>query len=422
MSDWREVALGDLVIQESNGFATGPFGSAVSAKSFALTGTPMIRGSNLSLNIGVRLSDDEVVFIGDEIVERYSRSIAVLGDLIFTCWGTVGQVGLIDSRARYEKYLVSNKQMKMTPDRSRVCSEFLYYALARPETVQRIQGSAIGSSVPGFNLGQLKTLSVRIPDLVTQRAIAEVLGALDDKIVANRHLADCICDLQTELWRAAAVRVPEVPLTSVAEPHLGGTPPRGDASAWGGSVGWASVRDVTSAECGVIFETAETIDEEMARSVRRLNPLPKGSVVLTARGTVGSVAVLGVACAINQSAYAFVPGAGESTVLRCAVEAAVGELRSKAHGSVFSTITMQTLNEIRVPDLFGGSAPRLAARLETLEERRHTALIENGVLVRARDELLPLLMDGRLTVKDAEKRVEEVVWRSPTTATTGPTS
>lgn len=38
------------------------------------------------------------------------------GDLGFTCWGTVGQIGYIDDRARYDCYVVPNKQMKLTPD------------------------------------------------------------------------------------------------------------------------------------------------------------------------------------------------------------------------------------------------------------------------------------------------------------------
>src|SRR6476620_11001183 len=118
MSEWREVNLGELAAHAPNALATGPFGSAISAKHFVDNGVPVIRGSNLSLDIGVRLRDEALAFLKPEKATSFGRSIARRGDLIFTCWGTIGQVGLVDDRAAFDQYVVSNKQMKLTPDPS----------------------------------------------------------------------------------------------------------------------------------------------------------------------------------------------------------------------------------------------------------------------------------------------------------------
>lgn len=156
------------------------------------------------------------------------------------------------------------------------------------------------------------------------------------------------------------------------------------------------------------MSTAETITIKAAQP-ERLRPVPAGSVFLTARGTVGEVAVAGVDCACNQSAYAFIPQAGKSAALRLALEGAVAGLISRAHGSVFSTITTSTLADVEVPNFYDGSARRAVSELEVLEERVVTGLKENVSLARTRDELLPLLMSGKVGVKDAERAAEDVL-------------
>lgn len=189
MSGWRKTTIEELAAPMKAALATGPFGSAVSSKNFRTSGIPMLRGSNLSEDVGIRLSENDVVFLDPELAATFSRSTAVTGDLIFTCWGSIGQIGLIESTSKYGQYVVSNKQMKLTPDPAQVDSRFLYYNLSQPSMIFQVQSRAIGSTIPGFNLGQLRSLEVEIPSLVDQQAIAEVLGALDDKIAANTKLA-----------------------------------------------------------------------------------------------------------------------------------------------------------------------------------------------------------------------------------------
>lgn len=187
VSEWKEVLLEELASDEPNALATGPFGSAISSKHFTDHGVPVIRGSNLSANISERLNDRDIVFLSCEKAKEFKRSIAKRGDLVFTCWGTINQVGFIDSRSRFDEYIVSNKQMKLTVNRGKVDPLFLYYLFSGPDKQAEILDNGIGSSVPGFNLGQLRKHSVLVPSLAEQRQIIETLGALDDKIALLRE-------------------------------------------------------------------------------------------------------------------------------------------------------------------------------------------------------------------------------------------
>ena len=188
MNEWEDVTIEDLKAQSPNSLATGPFGSNISSRFFQDFGVPVIRGTNLSDNVSERLIDENIIFVSEEKASEFEKSSVSTGDLIFTCWGTIGQVGLIDNRSLYSKYIISNKQMKLTPDPSKADSLFLYYLFSGPEMSGKIKNQAIGSSVPGFNLGQLRSLILRLPPLNEQRIIARILGSLDDKIELNRRM------------------------------------------------------------------------------------------------------------------------------------------------------------------------------------------------------------------------------------------
>lgn len=125
-SEWRLCTVDDVKASSPNALATGPFGSAISSRFFVDSGIPVIRGSNLSQEVGTRLIDDGLIFLTEDKAREFSRSIARKGDLIFTCWGTIDQIGLIDNRSRFSKYVISKKQMKLTPDSNKADSLFLY--------------------------------------------------------------------------------------------------------------------------------------------------------------------------------------------------------------------------------------------------------------------------------------------------------
>ncbi|HXX23116.1 MAG TPA: restriction endonuclease subunit S [Terriglobia bacterium] len=201
-AEWREVTVDDVKAESENSLATGPFGSSIGSRFFTNSGVPVIRGSNLSEDIGIRLNDQGLVFLSPDKALQFSRSKVRDGDLVFTCWGTVNQVGLIDKRAAYPEYIISNKQMKLTPNPAKADSLFLYYMFSSPELQERIKNESIGSSVPGFNLGQLRSMRIRIPELDEQHAIARVLGTLDDKIELNRKMNETLEAMARALFKS----------------------------------------------------------------------------------------------------------------------------------------------------------------------------------------------------------------------------
>jgi type I restriction enzyme S subunit len=248
------------------------------------------------------------------------------------------------------------------------------------------------SAVPGLNRTQAESIVVSIPTLHEQQAISETLGALDDKIESNLR----VIDTAEELCRAyfAAATKTSVVASSVLKPILGGTPKRDVTSYWGGKIQWASAKDVAGSSGGFVINTSETITEDgLQNSAAKL--LPAGTTVMTARGTVGALARLGMPMAFNQSCYGLLALNGEPLTLFFALENAVGRIRDAGHGTVFNTVNMATFDQITLEMTTQGAIEEELTRLSDLVKSR---LIENLKLSELRDALLPELLAGRIKV------------------------
>lgn len=134
-----------------------------------------------------RFSDAGFVYLTEDKAREFGNCEAIADDLIFTAAGSIGQVGLIPKTSRYAKYIISNKQLRARLDTSKICPLFAFYWFSGPEMVRTIQRRNTGSTIPLINLSVLKSLPLPVPPLAEQRAIAEYLSALDDRITLLRE-------------------------------------------------------------------------------------------------------------------------------------------------------------------------------------------------------------------------------------------
>ncbi|MGW3174284.1 restriction endonuclease subunit S [Streptomyces sp. NPDC001153] len=421
MSDWKTYTIAELAAPGKNSLATGPFGSAISSRHFLDDGVPVIRGSNLSLDVGTRLSDDDVVFISAEKANEFQRSMATNGDLVFTCWGTIGQVGLIDNRARYNRYIVSNKQMKLSLDKGLTDPLFMYYAMSSPVMVSRVQGAAIGSSVPGFNLTQLRAITLSLPPLNEQQAIAEVLGALDDKIALNERtcatsleLADCYSQVVHQDSSAGTV-------ATLAQLAAEGQLEFGDGyrtkRAEHGKPGIPILRVAEIADGEIRPAFADYVSDDYRPVMGRKTSRP-GDVVLTTKGTVGRVALISA----DHPEFVYSP---QVCYFRPADNSRLSsvylfhwmrgpEFWRQAAGMKGQTdmadyLSLRDIKSLRITLPSQASLTEFNNKCAPLHAQAAAVRNENRTLADLRDTLLPQLLSGKLRVKDAVRTVEEVV-------------
>ena len=203
---WKLYSVNDIKSPEAYSCVAGPFGSNISSKYFVEDGVPVIRGSNLRHDL-TRFVPEGFVFVSDTKAQEFIAQHVIEGDLVFTCWGTVGQAGLIPGDGPYSAYIISNKQLKLRVDKRIADPLFCFYYFVSPRYVEHIRNRGIGGAVPGINLGILKSLTIALPPLDVQRKILIILTGYDDLIENNRRRMTLLEDSARLLYREWFVRL-----------------------------------------------------------------------------------------------------------------------------------------------------------------------------------------------------------------------
>lgn len=399
----RETTLGELLAEYGGHIKTGPFGTALKAHEYSQTGVPII--SVGEVGYGSLRIKEETPRAPEEVIARLPEYLLESGDIVFGRKGAVDRSAWIKpSEAGW--FLGSDGIRLRLPEQ--VDSRFVAYQLQSTTSKDWLLQHASGSTMLSLNQKILGRVPLRLPDLSDQRAIAEVLSVLDDKITTNSRLAATSIKLAGLIYEHATSDIKTRPMNELLNPILGGTPSRSREDFWADDCLWASAKDVTGAQFGVIVDTDEKISSSAALNTKA-KPLPAGSVILTARGTVGAVARLAVPSSFNQSCYGFVPGTIPPGLLYFGILQATERAKAIAHGSVFDTITMKTFNHLYMPDFTDSDGMQIEAKIRPLLDSVSIAVKENRALASTRDALLPLLMSGKLRVKDASEIFEGIV-------------
>ncbi len=322
--------------------------------------------------------------------------------------------------------------------------DFAYYLTQWKEVRNYAIGQMTGTSgrqrVPVDCLDHLEIL---LPPLTDQQVIAHVLGTLDDRIELNRRMNETLEEMARALFKSWFVdfdpvraktdgrwrrgeslpglpadlydlfpnrlvdsELGEIPegwevgvLDDMIELLSGGTPRTSVADYWNGDVPWYTAKDAPNLSDVYVLETERTITQAgIENSAASL--LPAGTTIITARGTVGRLACLGVPMTMNQTCYGVRGTDGYPDLFTYwNVRTAVDELQQRTHGTIFDTITRQTfklVETVLVPtdlaDAFESMVGSLmGCILENLNESRALAVQQNA--------LLPRLVSGQVRLQ-----------------------
>ena len=128
--------------------------------------------------------------------------------------------------------------------------------------------------------------------------------------------------------------------------------------------------------------------------------LPTGTTIISARGTVGRLALTGRPMAMNQSCYGLRGRAGDSYFTYFSTKRLVDQLKQRAHGSVFDTITQESFAGVLVSFPGEGAIAGFEDSVEALMLRIRENLLQAQTLATLRDTLLPRLISGQLRLSE----------------------
>lgn len=348
---------------------------------------------------------------------------------------------------RGAEWAIGQNLVVLRADGRHVRPEFLRWLVRGEDWWEQVRKHInVGAVFDSLKCRDIPKFEVRIPPLPDQQRICELLGAIDDRIDLLRQTNATLEAIAKALFKSwfidfdpvrakAEGRTPDrmdattaalfpanleestmgliprgwqvTPFSETVNVIGGGTPKTSVAGYWGGDIPWFSVVDAPAPGQVFTIATEKTITPlgEQNSSTRLL---PTWATIISARGTVGRLAMIGRPMAMNQSCYGLTPRQeGCEAITYLSAQLLVEDLKRLAHGGVFDTITRDTLASVHVVMPSPTVSVTFAETVRPLFEQILNGVERVATLTALRDTLIPRLISGQLRLPEAHAQVEE---------------
>lgn len=426
MSKWRQTTLGKVLISGGGKIQTGPFGSQLHASDYVADGIPCIMPANMKSN---RVDLSAIAYISEKDAKRLSKHLVKAGDILYSRRGDVTQKALI--REAEAGYFCGTGCLLVRPGDA-IDPEFLTYHLSTPTNQDWIVKQAVGATMPNLNTAILSAVPLNLPpNKDIQRRTAAILSALDAKIDCNNRInaeLEAMAKTLYDYWFVQfdfsdasgkpykssggkmvynATLKREIPegwregtLDDLGRIVGGSTPSTEDPCNFTShGTPWITPNDLSDNQGNKFISRGSQDVSDLGIKSASLKKYPIGTVLLSSRAPIGYMAIARTELTTNQGFKSFIPHDGYSTAfIYYTVKGSLKTITQYASGSTFKEVSAGVLKTVKIvlPDLnvveqFTDSVTSIFKRQDVLEQ-------ENQQLAQLRDWLLPLLMNGQVTV------------------------
>ena len=424
--EWRVATIDDIAEK----VAMGPFGSSIKVETFVPKGVPIISGQHLH---GFRVDDSSGYnFISREHAQRLANANVSRGDIVLTHRGTIGQVAYVPKKSKYRQYVISQSQFYIRCDSSKALPEFVTMYFKSPEGQHRLLANRSQVGVPSIAqpVTYLRTVEIPLPPLAEQRAIAHVLGTLDDKIELNRRMNDTLEAMARALFKSWFVdfepvrakmegrwqkgeSLPGLPEhydlfpDRVVDSELGPIPEGWEVKALGECydliMGQSPPGNTyNDSGNGTPFFQGSTDFGERYPANRRYCTKPARlaqfeDTLVSVRAPVGAINRAWERCCIGRGVAALRHKSGSASYTYYAIWATQPEIGQYEHtGTVFGAIGGQQLKALQVLEPPEGVIAEFHRIGEDVDSLIRSNVEESRALAAQRDALLPRLVSGKV--------------------------
>lgn len=396
---WQKVTLQEVVTT----IQTGPFGSQLHQSDYSNDGIPVIMPKDL---IDGKISVTSIARVSKDHVSRLSRHKISEGDILYSRRGDVGRCAYV--KKEESGWICGTGCLRVSVNKEKVDSKFLFFYLQIPEIKIWLENNAIGSTMPNLNTTILGSVPLFIPPLYIQKKIANILSAYDDLIENNQKQIQLLEEAAQRLYKEWFVDlrfpghentrivdgVPEgwekFPFSSKVSIMSGGTPKTTNKSFYEGEIPFYTPKDYPNNF--FVFDTELHISNDGLLNCNSAY-FPSGTIIITARGTVGKTVILGIPMAMNQSCYALKSDdLGTPYYLFFSINQEVSKLKVMSNGGVFNTIITKTFDNIHITIPNNNLHKNFDNNINFIMEKIKKLLQQNKLLQEMRNTLLPKLI------------------------------
>lgn len=369
MSEWKEVRLGDFIVLQ--------------------------RGHDLPKS---KMKNGKIPVAGSNGIIGYHNVSTTKGIGI-----TIGRSGNLGNAYLYKEDFWAHNTTLYVKDFKGNDEIFAYYFLKNID----FKSFNVGSAVPTLNRNHIHPISIKLPPLPEQQAIAEVLSSLDDKIDLLHRQNQTLEQMAGTLFRQWFVEEAqedweERPLSSIADILIGRTPPRKEKQWFSTNpkdIKWISIKDMGNS--GVfVFKTSEYLTQEAVK-IFNIPIIPKNTVVLSFKMTLGRVNITTEDMLSNEAIAQF-RIKKDSVITNEFLYLFLKSYPYQTLGSTSSIVTSinsKMINEIQttIPDI--EIIKKFSSVVVDNFEKIKYNQTQIQTLEKLRDTLLPKLMSGEIRVE-----------------------
>ena len=422
----RKMVLMNDLIQE---ITMGPFGSDIKVDNFIDDGVPVLNGSNVR---GIKLTEESFNYVSEEKAKSLKKANTKRGDIVITHRGTLGQVSYIPENSRYENYIISQSQFRVTLKKDLVNPIFFTYYFHSSEGQRRLLSFKNHVGVPALAQATTNFRLLEFPykPMQKQLQIAKVLSDLDSKINLNNQINQELEAMAKTLYDYWFVQFDFPNEEGKSYKLSGGKMLYNEELKREVPEGWevkelSDIANITMGqspsgssynenEIGEIFFQGSTDFGWRYPAIRQYTSEPNrmaktGDILLSVRAPVGTLNIADNDCCIGRGLAALNSKDGYDSYLYYVMEyfKKIFDYRNSS-GTTFGSINKDDLFSLKLVYPKGSVLRKynnIVAKYNQMILNNHK---QNQHLAQLRDWLLPMLMNGQVTVKSAEVAEEEL--------------
>ena len=369
-------------------------------------------------------SKDNLYYIGEFRSEFLMKKGDIITPLTEQAIGLLGSTAIIPESG---KYIQSQDIAKIVCKEDLLDKDFAFYLISSTIVKQQLSAAAQQTKIRHTSPDKIKDCIVWIPKLTEQKCIGKLLRTLDSKIELNRAINQNLEVMAKQLydywfvqfdfpdengrpykssggkmvWNEKLKR--EIPenwhsdnICLIADILSGGTPSKQINEYWNcGHIPFFGPTDYN----GSMFQlqTADKITESGLQHCSS-SLFEENTIIITARGSIGKLVIVGTPMAMNQSCYALKSKNEEYEYLYFLTIQLIESLKAKGSGSVFKSIIASDIENTMLCVANKGIISLFCDKVSPIMKQIKKNTQEMIHLTKQRDELLPLLMNGQVSV------------------------
>ena len=371
-------------------------------------------------------SKDNLYYTGDFRSEFLMKKGDIITPLTEQAIGLLGSTAIIPESG---KYIQSQDVAKIICKEDLLDKDFAFYLISSTLVRQQLSAAAQQTKIRHTSPDKIKDCTVWIPELAEQKRISKLLRSLDCKIELNRVINQNLEAMAKQLydywfvqfdfpdkngkpykssggemvWNEKLKR--DIPISwetklidDVADIYNGATPSTMNELNYGGDIVWITPKDLSDQKQKFVYKGERNISQ-IGYDSCSTHLLPSNTILMSSRAPIGLLAIAKTELCTNQGFKSFVPKSGNTAIyLYYYLQYHIKQIEQLGTGTTFKEVSREDILKFPMLKPSDNVLDLWEEMVSALNDRQLEIQKENESLTKQRDELLPLLMNGQVSV------------------------